>query len=82
MLSMEKMLGYLMTAVLALLSWNVYTTQQLSVTVAVIEERTQGFNNGLLEQRIGRLEEWNQNMTERIRFLEQQERKNGKTTNP
>ena len=67
MLSLEKLMGWLMAAVLALLSWNVYTTQQLSVSVAVIEERTAGFNYAQLETRVGSLETWTQNLSNRLK---------------
>lgn len=81
-------------AVIGLLSWNVWTTQQLSVSVAVLETQVEGIQNSvssslldrytgtqansdfsLVEQRLQRLEDWNQNLSERLRVLEQDLRK-------
>jgi hypothetical protein len=80
-------------AVIGLLSWNTYTTQNLSVSVAVLETRVSSLQEtisnsvidrytnsqatsdfALVEQKIKRLEEWNQNLSERIRLLEQESR--------
>ena len=80
-------------AVIGLLSWNTYTTQNLSVSVAVLETRVSSLqeiisssvmdrytnsqaqsDHALIDQRIERLEEWNQNLSERIRLLEQEAR--------
>lgn len=80
-------------AVIGLLSWNTYTTQNLSVSVAVLETRVSSLqeiisssvmdrytnsqaqsDHALIDQRIKRLEEWNQNLSERIRLLEQEAR--------
>ena len=80
-------------AVIGLLSWNTYTTHNLSVSVAVLETRVSSLqeiisssvmdrytnsqaqsDHALIDQRIKRLEEWNQNLSERIRLLEQEAR--------
>lgn len=81
-------------AVIGLLSWNTYTTQNLSISVAVLENQVSSLhmtiNNSLsdrytinqaksdaalVEQRIKRLEDWNQNLSERIKALEQEARR-------
>lgn len=78
-------------AVIGLLSWNVWTTQQLSVSVAVLETQVDGIQKtvsasltdrytgsqansdfSLVEQRLQRLEDWSQNLSERLRVLEQE----------
>lgn len=80
-------------AVIGLLSWNVWTTQQLSVSVAVLETQVEGIQSSvssslldrytgsqansdfsLVEQRLQRLEDWNQSLSERLRVLEQESR--------
>lgn len=80
-------------AVIGLLSWNVWTTQQLSVSVAVLETQVEGIQSSvssslldrytgtqansdfsLVEQRLQRLEDWNQSLSERLRILEQESR--------
>lgn len=66
MLSLEKLNGWLMTAALALLGWLIVTTQDMSVRIAVIEERTAGFNYSQIEARVESLELWNTNLSKRL----------------
>lgn len=71
-LSMEKVLGWALAAMLALMSWNVWTTYQLSIDVAVIENRLSSqtpLNPELVYDRLGRLER-------RISDLEHEKRAN------
>ena len=73
-------------AMIGLLGWNLMTTQRLSLEVAVISSKLQtleafipdsyttkeAISDGkVVEQRIKRLEEWNQNISERLRSLEE-----------
>lgn len=72
-------------AIIGLLGWNLLTTQRLSLEVAVISSKMQTLeafipasytikeaqaDGKLVEQRIKRLEEWTQALSERIRLLE------------
>ena len=66
MLGMEKLNGWLMTAALGLLGWLIVTTQDMSIRIAVIEERTAGFNYSQLETRVENLETWTKNLSERL----------------
>lgn len=68
--------------IVSLQAWQLNTTQNLAIKVAsmetIIQERTfdrytrseAESDNALLKQRIQRLEQWAQNLSERIRHLE------------
>lgn len=45
----------ILSAMFLLLGWNVYTTHDLAVSVAIIEERTANYNIGLLEERVSEI---------------------------
>jgi len=74
-----------LAAVVALLSWNVYTTNQLTIAQAVTSQQLEGLNNSFnaialdrytkteanaknaaLENRMVRLEQWNERMANRV----------------
>ena len=76
-------------AVLGLLGWNVMSTQNLTVTTAVmsaeiialklvisegnVERYTKSMarsDQALIDQRLTRLEQWNQNLSDRMKKLE------------
>lgn len=69
-MELNKIIAVLVAIVVALLSWNLYTTHMLVVQVSVIDERTKGANFALMEQRIVRLEQWNQNISTRLQSIE------------
>ena len=70
MFSLDKALGWIFAAILALLTWNVYTTHTLAISVGIIEERTANYKPGLTEQRVERLEKSIDALTNRLNSLE------------
>lgn len=80
-------------AIIGLLSWTVYTTNQTQQDLAVLSAEVNGMDTALnlaardrytsaqaasdfalIENKIERVETWSQNLSERVRFLEQQDK--------
>ena len=71
----EKWLvGAGLAAIIALLTWNVTVTQQLTVDVAVIKSTldrdAMAPDPALLQDKIVRLEKWNDNLSKRLADVE------------
>lgn len=69
----KVVLAVIVAAVIGLLSWNVWTTQKLSVDVAVLQSTVEqnslpllGTTIALQEQRITRLEDWLDRLSTRV----------------
>ena len=62
----------LQIGLVALISWNLYTTQDLGKEVAVIQAilSQPSTDVALLSQRVSRLEQWNANLSERVASIE------------
>ena len=62
----------LQIGLVALISWNLYTTQDLGKEVAVIQAilSQPSTDVALLSQRVSRLEQWNANLSERVSSIE------------
>lgn len=62
----------LQIGLVALISWNLYTTQDLGKEVAVIQAilSQPSTDVALLAQRVSRLEQWNANLSERVASIE------------
>lgn len=62
----------LQVGLVALISWNLYTTQDLGKEVAVIQAilSQPSTDLALLAQRVSRLEQWNSNLSERVSSIE------------
>lgn len=62
----------LQVGLVALISWNLYTTQDLGKEVAVIQAilSQPSTDVALLAQRVSRLEQWNANLSERVASIE------------
>lgn len=68
----------LTAAIVALLGWNVWTTNDLGITVGKIETQIllqADYQQQLFEQRVGRLEQWNEKLSERLADVEEHLRK-------
>lgn len=67
-----------LTALVALLSWNVYTTQEMTTDIAVIETKLEtaisnrftSSDAQILENKITRLEQWTTRLSERLADVE------------
>ena len=75
----NKSLDTMLTAaVVALLGWNVWTTNDLGITVGKIETQIllqAEYQQQLYEQRVGRLEQWTDKLSKRLADVEEHLRK-------